>query len=160
VSPGAEYERVRDRLIQALEAWRHPLTGERIVEKAYRREEVYHGECFEEAADIIPKWALQDGCNYGFRLSAQAPAADWIVRVPANPAGPFFPHKFSSHRDEAIFAAMGPDIEPGGTIEGLRIIDLAPTILQWLNVEAPLDMDGAVIDFAVPSKTDAVRGIA
>src|SRR5262249_49368775 len=40
VAPGRHYEEVRDRLIQELESWRHPVTGERIIEKAYRREEV------------------------------------------------------------------------------------------------------------------------
>ena len=153
VEPGAEYERVRDGIIEALESWRHPVTGERIVEKAYRREEVYHGECFEEAADIIPKWALQDGYSYGFRLSAQAPGDAWIVPVdPNDPHSPFFPHKFSSHRDYAIFAAKGPGISPGTRIDGMQIIDVAPTILQWLDVPVPADMDGRVMDFAADTR--------
>ena len=39
--------------IQELESWRHPVTGAAIVERAYRREEIYSGECLEEAPDVI-----------------------------------------------------------------------------------------------------------
>jgi predicted AlkP superfamily phosphohydrolase/phosphomutase len=145
VEPGRAYEEVRDRLIQELEAWRHPETGERLIEKAYRREEVYSGECLEEAADVIPKWALHRGYNYGFRLSAKAPDGAWIARIdPRDPKGPFFPRKFSSHRDHAILAARGPGLPAGTTLEGVRIIDLAPTLLSWLGVPVPDDMDGRV----------------
>ena len=161
VSPGAEYERVCDRLIEALESWRHPVTGERIVEQAYLRDEIYHGEAFDEAPDVIPKWALQDGYNYGFRLSAQAPGTDWLLRVdPQDPASPFFPHKFSSHRDHAIFAARGGGIPKAGLVDGLRIIDLAPTILRWLGVPVPRDMDGSATDFAPAPGLPASRGAA
>jgi len=146
VEPGQPYEDLRDRLIQELENWHHPVTGERIVEKAYRREEVYSGECFEEAADIVPKWALCQGYNIGFRLSSKSPDGGWITQVDAkHPGSPFFPRKFSSHRDEAILVARGPTITSGTTVEGARIIDLAPTILTLLDVPVPDDMDGQVI---------------
>ena len=147
VEPG-DYESVRDRLIEELEDWRHPVTGERIVEKAYRREEVYSGECLDEAADIIPKWALCEGNNYSFRISSKAPeAGGWIARIdPKDPRGPYFPRKFSSHRDEAIFVAAGPTVATGGTLEGGRIVDVAPTILSLLGVPVPPEMDGRALE--------------
>jgi predicted AlkP superfamily phosphohydrolase/phosphomutase len=142
----ADYESLRDRLIGELEAWRHPETLEPILEKAYRREEVYSGECLEEAADIVPKWALCEGYNLCFRLSSKAPDGAWIARInPHDPHGPYFPRKFSSHRDEAIFAAQGPPIEAQGKVSGFRIIDLAPTILHWFDVLPSDDMDGRIL---------------
>ena len=50
-------------------------TGAPLVERAYRREEIYSGECLEEAADIVPKWALQDGQNLNFRISSKSPGS-------------------------------------------------------------------------------------
>jgi predicted AlkP superfamily phosphohydrolase/phosphomutase len=149
VEPGRDYEEVRDQLIAQLEAWRHPETGEPVVEKAYRREEVYSGECLEEAADVIPKWALHQGYNYGFRLSSKSPQGAWMARIdPHRLEGPYFPRKFSSHRDHAIFVARGPGIPSGVSVPGARIIDLAPTILSWLGVPVPDDMDGQPLEKA------------
>ncbi|HIC88623.1 MAG TPA: nucleotide pyrophosphatase, partial [Anaerolineae bacterium] len=53
VAPGAPYERLRDELIEAAEALTAPQTGERVVRKAYRREEIYNGPYLQLAADII-----------------------------------------------------------------------------------------------------------
>lgn len=44
----------------------------------------------------------------------------------------------------AIFYAAGPNI-PQGTLEQVRDIDIAPTILQLLNVEAPATVQGEAI---------------
>jgi predicted AlkP superfamily phosphohydrolase/phosphomutase len=153
VRAGKDYEQLRDRLIDELEAWRHPVTGNPIVEKAYRREEVYSGPFLNEAADIIPKWALCDGNNYGFRLSSNAPDSDWIARIEGYES-PYCPRKFSSHREDAIFVACGPSFqsgdgvlsEPSSTLKNPRIIDLAPTLLKLMDIPVPADMDGRVLD--------------
>jgi predicted AlkP superfamily phosphohydrolase/phosphomutase len=147
VAPGAEYEEVRTRLIGELEAWRHPETGAPIVEKAYRREEIYTGPCVDQAADIIPKWALHQGYSYAFRKSARVSRQAWIEQVdPRRPGNlRFFTSKSGTHRDDGIFLAQGPNIRAGLTFEGARIIDLAPTILALLDVPAPDDMDGRVL---------------
>ncbi len=148
VEPGRPYEDVRERLIRALEVWRHPHTGARIVERAYRREEVYSGPCLEQAADVIPKWALCEGYNYAFRLSSKAPPRTWTEQVdPRRPdSQQFFTAKSGSHRDDGIFLARGPAVRVGVTIAGARIIDLAPTILHLLDVPIPDDMDGRVLE--------------
>jgi predicted AlkP superfamily phosphohydrolase/phosphomutase len=147
VEPGRHYERVRERLIVHLEAWRHPETGEPIVEKAYRREEVYSGPYVEEAADVIPKWALHKGYSYAFKSSAKAPTGAWHEHVdPRRPESlQFFTNKSGTHRDNGIFLAQGPGIQAGVSPDGARIIDLAPTILALLGVAIPEDVDGRVL---------------
>jgi predicted AlkP superfamily phosphohydrolase/phosphomutase len=147
IAPGEEYEEVRARLIGELEAWRHPETGAPIVERAYRREEIYAGPCLEQAADIIPKWALHKGYSYAFRKSSKAPRLTWSE--PVDPRKPehlqFFTSKSGTHRDDGIFLAHGPTLRSGLMLEGARIIDLAPTILALLDVPVPGDMDGRVL---------------
>jgi predicted AlkP superfamily phosphohydrolase/phosphomutase len=159
VEPGRPYEELRDRLIAQLEAWRHPESGEPIVEKAYRREELYSGPCVEDFPDIIVKWGLHQGYLYAYRVSSKSPDLAWIKQVdpnaPANQA--FFTGKSGSHRDDGIFVAHGPDIRQGTTIHGARLLDLAPTILALQDVPVPADMDGRVLEdiFVQPPKRSA-----
>jgi predicted AlkP superfamily phosphohydrolase/phosphomutase len=148
VEPGRHYEEVRDRVIGELEAWRHPETGDPIVEKAYRREEVYAGPCLEEAPDVIVKWAPLRGYTYAFKLSSKSHNLAWIEQVdPQQPENlRFFTSKSGSHRDDGIFLAHGPGIRAGATLGGARIIDLAPTILHLAGVPVSSEMDGRVLN--------------
>lgn len=147
VEPGEEYERVRDELIEKLEDWRHPETGERIVLKAYRREEVYSGQCLDEAPDILIHWAENEGYTYSFKVSSKSKDLAWAKAVdphkPENLA--FFTGKSGSHRDDGIFLAHGPGIAAGRQVEDAKIIDFAPTILHLLGVPTPEDMDGQLL---------------
>jgi predicted AlkP superfamily phosphohydrolase/phosphomutase len=149
VEPGEQYEAVRDRVIRELESWRHPETGERIVEKAYRREEVYSGPFVDQAPDIVVKWALHKGYSYAFRSSGQARPGVWIEQVDPNSPEEqrFFTGKSGTHRDHGIFLAQGTGVvRQDRTVAGARIIDLAPTILHLLGVPVPEDMDGQVLE--------------
>ena len=147
VEPGAEYERLRSELIERLEDWRHPETGERIVLGAYRREDVYCGPSLDEAPDIIIHWATHEDYTYAFKLSSKSKNFAWTEEMdphrPENMA--FFTGKSGSHRDHGIFLAEGPGIRPGEVLSDAQIIDVAPTILHLLGVPVPEDMDGRVL---------------
>lgn len=147
VEPGPQYEEVRNRLIDALEGWRHPETGERVVEKAYRREELYSGPCLSDAPDIIVQWGLHRGYNYAFQLSSKSPGLTSLREIdPAKPENlAFFTAKSGHHRHEGIFLAQGPVVREGFEVEGAAITDLAPTILHLLGVPVPENMDGRVL---------------
>ena len=144
----ADYESVREEVIEMLESWVHPQTGQPIVEKVFRREDVYSGPCVENAPDVIPKWALHDGYSYAFRKCASSPDLRWIDQVdPRTPENQqFYASKSGTHRDHGIFLASGPGIRSGGTVADARIIDLAPTILALLDVPIPANMDGCVLE--------------
>src|SRR5262249_16625857 len=134
-------------VIRELEWGRHPETDQPIVEKAYRREEVYQGPCLEWAPDIVVKWALHRGYSYAFKSSFKAPGKDWLEHIdPKTPESQrFFTGKSGTHRDDGIFLARGRDIRAGSRVEGAGIIDLAPTLLHMLGVSVPDDMDGRVL---------------
>ena len=53
-----------------------------------------------------------------------------------------------THRPDGIFVASGPGVNAGTTIEGARIVDLAPTILRVLDLPIPEYMDGTVLQAA------------
>jgi predicted AlkP superfamily phosphohydrolase/phosphomutase len=147
VAPGPEYEEVRTRLIRDLESWKHPESGEPIVEKAWRREEIYNGPSLDDAPDVVVKWALHRGYTYAFKLSAKSADLGWTERLdPKKPENlQYYTSKSGSHRDLGIFLADGPGIRAGVTITDARIIDLAPTVLSLFGLEAPTDMDGRVL---------------
>jgi len=64
VEPGAEYEAVRDDLIERLLAWRSP-DGEPVIERVEKREDLYGEECTSLAPDLV---AL---AHYGYDLKDQ-----------------------------------------------------------------------------------------
>jgi predicted AlkP superfamily phosphohydrolase/phosphomutase len=148
VEPGRPYEALRDRLVSLLESWRHPQTGEPIVEKAYRREDLYSGPCAQEFPDIIVKWGQVRGYTYTFKLSAKSHDLAWIREL--DPHAPesleTFLGKSGHHRDDGIFLAQGPGIRQGATVQGARLIDLAPTILHLQGTAVPAHMDGRILD--------------
>jgi predicted AlkP superfamily phosphohydrolase/phosphomutase len=147
VEPGREYEMLRDKLIAQLTDWRHPETGQPIVERAFRREDVYSGPSTDEAPDIVVKWALHRGYSYAFKLSSKSHDMNWIRRVdPNQPENlQYYSGKSGTHRDDGIFLALGAGVRSGHRIETARIIDLAPTILHLLGVPVPDDMDGRAL---------------
>jgi len=147
VEPGQEYEKLRTELIERLEDWRHPDTGERIVERAYRREEVYQGPHLEDAPDIVVHWSMHENYTYAFKVSSKSKGLAWLEEIdPNHPENfAFFTGKSGSHRDDGIFLAEGPGVLPGKTLQGAKIIDVAPTLLHLLDVPVPGDMDGRVL---------------
>lgn len=147
VEPGEEYEMLRTKLIDALEEWTDPETGEPVVVRAYRREEVYDGPNIEEAPDIIVHWAEKQGYTYAFRVSSKSVSGEWTEQIDPKVVDKVasFTGKSGSHRDIGIFLAAGPTIQQGKEIHGAHITDVAPTILHLLDVPVPADMDGHVL---------------
>jgi predicted AlkP superfamily phosphohydrolase/phosphomutase len=147
VAPGAEYEGLRTELIKRLEEWRHPETGEKIVERAYRREEVYTGPHLDGAPDVVVHWSTHKDYTYAFKVSSKSKKLSWLEDIdPYHPENfAFFTGKSGSHRDNGIFLAEGPGVQAGVTLGGANIIDVAPTILHLLGVPVPEDMDGGTL---------------
>jgi len=48
-----DYEDLREKLINELENLEHPQTHEKIIEKVYRREELYQGSFLDKAPDLV-----------------------------------------------------------------------------------------------------------
>jgi predicted AlkP superfamily phosphohydrolase/phosphomutase len=157
VEPGADYERVRRRLIERLSSWRDPQTGAPIVEAVWRREEIYHGDCVERAPDLVVKWALDGGYNYAYRPSRQGKLpVETLSAAELNGVG--FRNKNGNHRDDGILIMAGEAVKEGERLIGANVVDLAPTILHLLDVPIPDDMDGRVLTEAL-STTKAVTTI-
>jgi len=135
-----EFETIRQQLIKSLEALEHPDTGDRLVEKVYRREEIYSGEYLDSAPDLVV-WTkdfshqikggpIPRDRGYNGIISRKAPKEFFVNGV---------------HRLNGIFMAKGQNIRKNVAVQPMSIMDLYPTILHSLGMGIPKAIDGRVV---------------
>ncbi len=139
--PGNEYEALREHIIYELSRWLDPETGQRVVKKVHKREEIYSGPFVEKFPDLIIEWNLHNGYSYLFK-SSHGINGKPISRIDEKEKAK---SKSGDHRDYGIFIAAGKNIKQRTQLSGAEIIDLAPTILYLLGIPIPSDMDGKVL---------------
>jgi len=128
-----EYARVEDFIISELLKIVDPETGRKIVQDAFRREDIYHGPYVSEAPDIV---FLTKNLEYA---ATDRIYGSSLVSEPVHKGR-------GTHRMNGIFIAYGPDIKnTGEELKKARITDLAPTILHMFSLKIPEDMDGKVL---------------
>ena len=133
VAPGAEYEVVRNEIIAKFSALRDPDTGEPVVRRMFKREDIFKGPYFDEAPDIVV------GFHEGYRVS-------WQTSLGGIPPEILTPNE---RRWSADHCSVDPELVPGIFFcnrpiasEAARIEDIAPTVLRRLGIAPPADMDG------------------
>jgi predicted AlkP superfamily phosphohydrolase/phosphomutase len=142
VEPGKEYEEVRDRIIDAAKYLLDPRTGKPAVKAIHRREDIYEGEYFEDAPDLIIEW------NHPYSIIDKIPTQNgtdgktYIINdifgtEPALCTG--------IHRLEGIIVLNGPGILKGEEIKESSLYDLLPTAYCYLGVPIPYYMEGKVL---------------
>lgn len=124
VTPGAEYEAIRDEIAAAALELRDPEDGEPIFQAAFKREDLYHGPYLAQAADLI--LAPYDGYD---------------------PKGPLYKETLTYKGDELVGMHTYDDamfFVAGQTIPQTRfsVLNVMPTILDLMGVPSPPDMDG------------------
>lgn len=134
VQPGEEYEQVRAQIMEHLAQLRDPDTGEKVVESIYRREEIYHGDQLELAADIVFIPTRLEYFGFGEYEFGSHKIIEAMQRGISG-----------THRMNGIFMAYGAAIQPGIEVEEASLIDLAPTILNLMSAPIPEKMDGRVL---------------
>jgi predicted AlkP superfamily phosphohydrolase/phosphomutase len=126
VDPGKEYETLRDELVESLSGLADPDSGEPMIERVYRREEIYSGECFPQAPDLV----AMPYRGYDLKGSIKKDVlTDKGVITGA--------HTY----DDAMLCIRGEKIAKAE----VSIVDVMPTILQLMGVPIPQDVDGEVV---------------
>jgi Type I phosphodiesterase / nucleotide pyrophosphatase len=141
VHPHGEYEEVRDSLVRGLPArLRDSTTGTPVVEKVYRKEELYPEEYLFCAPDLVvvfkPGYAPSPASvHMGFDEAMCTPAsAGSLVMAGAHP---------SMHR--GFFLLSAPTVVPGRVLpEAATLTSALPTLLHALDVQHA-GMDGQVL---------------
>src|SRR4029077_16459189 len=125
VMPGFDYEQLVSEVVSRFQNVRHPETGERLIARVARGEEIYSPA---DADIVIPDIVLFPAKGYGFSSA--------LSSIP--------PESTTSgiHRPNGILVMEGDGVERSTRVSCSRLIDIAPTILHALGLRVPEDMDG------------------
>ncbi len=146
VEPGPEAEEVFRQIVGGLEELRDPDTGERVVEKVHRKDELYWGEYVGFAPDLIVQWKNYEyDCRQRFGTEETAVFGDALTLSDLQEAQ----NMSAVHRLHGTLMLRGSRIPQAQMIEGAQIIDLAPTVLYLLGQPVPKRMDGRVLTDAI-----------
>lgn len=129
VSPGQEYDDLRKFIKDKLLFLDDPITGKKLIDTVWYREEIYSGPVTRTAPDII--FVAQNYSTLGRQLLG---APNWLLSSQNAPNG--------FHRSNGVFIAKGNHIKTDSTITGSAITDIAPTVLYSFGLPIPSDMDG------------------
>jgi len=141
VQPGSEYEKLRDEITEKLYEFKDPDDNSNVVERVYKREELYHGKYLENMPDLIIGWQ-----DYKYLRMFNFPPSDdesMIWTIP--PTLSLLWDRTGAHNPNGIFMAIGPNIKAGAQVEGTNIMDIAPTVLYEHGIPVPDDMDGRIL---------------
>jgi len=158
VGAGPEYEDLRDEITDRLYHVVDPETGENIVQKVYRREELYCGDCLNKAPDLLVTWKdYEYNTRRGYDNEGNGLLGSSLDFSDVSAYSSL--QKSGTHHLKGIFITNGPRIRKRASVKGARIIDLAPTILYLLGESIPADMDGRTIEDIIQADFASVHPI-
>lgn len=127
VEPGAEYERVCQQLADELLELRDPDSGQPIVQRVYRRDEIYHGEQAQNAPDLVVSphvgYALKGAMDKDFLTYK----GDVLIGEHTH--------------DDALLYVSGHDLVQSV----LTMEDVIPAIYALMRVAPPEGLDGRMV---------------
>jgi predicted AlkP superfamily phosphohydrolase/phosphomutase len=130
----AEYHAVCDDICEKLYRLKEPRTGIAMVTRIVRtRENPLDRDPKLPDADLIVVW--QDEF-----------ASDVMESPDYGKFGPLPPYRSGSHRSKGFFMATGPDVPVGEDLTSGHVLDLAPTILDWMGTSVPEHLDGKPLE--------------
>jgi predicted AlkP superfamily phosphohydrolase/phosphomutase len=136
VEPGREYEKLRDRLIGEAQGLSDSQTGEKVVRRAYRKEEIFQGKSLDGMPDLVLHTDRSKYVSFGH--------ADFGSNRIIEPSYGQTGH----HTMNGILIMHGRSVRAGTSLHGANIIDLAPTILYAMGLPLPSDLEGKVLEEA------------
>jgi predicted AlkP superfamily phosphohydrolase/phosphomutase len=147
VQPGQEYEALREWIASQALALQDPRSGEPLVERVYRREEIYSGSYIARTPDLIVQprgWAYMAFGHADF-------GSNKLVESITGLSG--------HHRLDGVLILAGAGVKAGVHLEGASILDLTPTILHAVGVAVPQELDGRVLSEAFEPSSPLARTV-
>lgn len=135
VSAGAEYDEILARVARVANSLRNPENGRSVAERVALVDQVFPGPERPHLPDLVITW------DAGARALGQleGDSLGTISGVAGYQTGPFYT---GNHRPNAFVAARGPAISAGTQVKGGHVLDVAPTVLAMLGVEASPHFEG------------------
>jgi predicted AlkP superfamily phosphohydrolase/phosphomutase len=132
VEPGEEAQALRDEIAQGLSGLTDPLGGGAPIRRVYQAAKAYRGAYTDHAPDLIIGYAG------GYRVS-------WEAAVGRTSREVFHDNKKAWSGDHCV----DPSVVPGVLFcnrplesTSLRLLDIAPTVLDLFGIPVPDHMDG------------------
>jgi predicted AlkP superfamily phosphohydrolase/phosphomutase len=132
VEPGEEYTNLVDDIAKKLEAMVDPLTGRRIVRKAYKKNDTYHGQYTDDAPDIVV------GFYSGYRSSDESALGQFSREVISDNMRKWSGDHCMDYREVPGVILINRKIK----LEEPALYDVAPTILKEFGIEPLEEMIG------------------
>jgi predicted AlkP superfamily phosphohydrolase/phosphomutase len=139
VAPGQEYEGICEEIYRTAKGLINPVHGKLAARTVYKTDDIYRGPCRSHLPDIIINW------NDDARVTTDLRAETYGLFHSDKPGYELNPYYTGNHRPEAFMLAVGPETPHAVALNSPNILDLAPTILSYLDVDPPDYMDGRVL---------------
>jgi hypothetical protein len=141
VTSGDEYNQTCQTLVHVLPGkLLDPHDGKPVIERVYRRDEIYQGEYLFRAPDLVV--VLRPG--YAPSPRSIAAGLDGTAVWPA-PEGTRAVAGLHPQTVAGLAIATGEPFAPGHVVARSALTSIAPTILHTLHLPLPASMDGEVI---------------
>jgi predicted AlkP superfamily phosphohydrolase/phosphomutase len=152
-----DYDKIRNEIIDFLGNIRDPETGEKIVKKIYKYEEIYGENAANDPLDIIFDLKEEYGASELIqpRTGIKAIFKNYGHNLPFV-SKPGFYDWVGDHRPNGIIFMYGKNIQSNNRIEA-SVIDIVPTILSAMDIPISNDIDGRVIEEAFIKKPKIKR---
>ena len=134
VERGPAYDNLCTELAAELLQLENPLSGGPAVAEVVRLDEIYGPDVHPNLPDLVIRWREEQPLIETLS-SPRAGTLSGPVRVRPVP-------RSGDHSTESRLWAFGPSFSPGETVAGARAVDLAPTVLELLDVAPPAELDG------------------
>jgi predicted AlkP superfamily phosphohydrolase/phosphomutase len=142
VAPGAEYEALCAEIVAALERAVAPETGAPVVDKVWRRDELFEGPYTDRIPDLLvevespSQFSIHKGGHDGPAFRALTEQEVDALTVTGD------------HRIDGTLILHGPGVRHGVEIPGLNIRDVFPTVLYMMGEPIPAHAEGRVAEEA------------
>ncbi len=141
-----DYNKIRNRLIEYLENISDPDTGEKIIKKIYKYEDIYGENAINDPLDIIfdlkeeygAQEAIQSNIGFDSILKNSKHNLPFVTK-------PGFYDWIGDHRPDGVIFMYGENIRSNYRVNA-SVVDIVPTILSVMNIPISNDIDGRVIE--------------
>ncbi len=118
----SKYDEVLDDISREIKGLVDPDTGEKVIQKVFRRDEIYYGDIAEDAADLIVH------PTRGYDLKGSFKNTEIFEKGPRSGV--------HTYKDAFVYSNAGVKFR------NPNILDIFPTILDLLEVDKPDGLDG------------------